>query len=149
MALFLQTIRSPVRRYTHLGHRNIFGIAFDKKSGIGVVTENGDAHFDEINILKKGGNYGFPTLQPADISPQLGNNSSIKPIRAYWETIAPTQAIFYDGEKFPVFKDKLLFGSYNKGFIYALGLNNNNSITDEMAIEFNGIEDNAIALAQS
>lgn len=137
---------SPV--YT-LGHRNIFGIAFDKKSGIGVVTENGDAHFDEINILKKGGNYGFPTLQPADISPQLGNNSSIKPIRAYWETIAPTQAIFYDGEKFPVFKDKLLFGSYNKGFIYALGLNNNNSITDEMAIEFNGIEDNAIALAQS
>ena len=59
---------SPV--YT-FGHRNIFGVAFDKKSGIGVVTENGDAHFDEINILKKGGNYGFPTLQPADISPQL------------------------------------------------------------------------------
>ena len=84
-----------------LGHRNIFGIAFDKKSGTGVVTENGDAHYDEINILKKGANYGFPTTQPPGLSPALDNSSSIKPIRAYWETIAPTQAIFYDSNKFP------------------------------------------------
>ena len=132
-----------------LGHRNIFGIAFDKKSGTGVVTENGDAHYDEINILKKGANYGFPTTQPPDLSPALDNSSSIKPIRAYWETIAPTQAIFYDSNKFPQLKDKLLFGSYNQGFIYALKLNKSNSVTDEMAINFMNIDDNIIALAQS
>ena len=132
-----------------LGHRNIFGIAFDKKSGTGVVTENGDAHNDEINILKKGANYGFPTTQPPDLSPVLDNSSSIKPVRVYWETIAPTQAIFYDSNKFPQLKDKLLFGSYNKGFIYALTLNKSNSVTDEMAINFMEIDDNIIALAQS
>ena len=92
-----------------LGHRNIFGIAFDKKSGTGVVTENGDAHNDEINILKKGANYGFPTTQPPDLSPVLDNSSSIKPIRAYWETIAPTQAIFYDSNKFPRAQGQVTF----------------------------------------
>ena len=51
---------SPV--YT-LGHRNIFGLAFDMKSGVGIATENGAAHYDEINVLEKGGNYGFPTTQ--------------------------------------------------------------------------------------
>ena len=55
---------SPI--YT-LGHRNIFGLAFDK-NGTGVVTENGESHYDEINVLKKGGNYGFPnTHTPADL----------------------------------------------------------------------------------
>lgn len=132
-----------------MGHRNIFGIAFDKKSGTGAITENGDVHYDEINILKKGANYGFPTTQPPDLSPELDKSSSIKPIRAYWETIAPTQAIFYDSNKFAQLKDKLLFGSYNKGFIYALGLNKSNSITDELAINVREIDDNIIALAQS
>ena len=51
---------SPV--YT-IGHRNIFGIAFDKKDGIGIIAEDGDFHYDKINLLQKGGNYGFPTLQ--------------------------------------------------------------------------------------
>jgi glucose/arabinose dehydrogenase len=136
---------SPI--YT-LGHRNVFGIAFDKKNGLGIVTENGDAHYDEINILKKGGNYGFATSQPPTRSPLLDNSSSIKPVRVYWETIAPTQAIFYDGDKFPELKDKLLFGSYNEGFIYALGLNETGSVTDELAIEF-PYDDNVDSIVQS
>ena len=71
-----------------LGHRNIFGIAFDK-NGTGVVTENGESHYDEINILKKGGNYGFPNTQPPSRSPLLDNSSSVKPIRTYWVTSCP------------------------------------------------------------
>ena len=46
-------------------------------------------------------------------------------------------------------EDKLIFGSYNQGFIYALKLNKSNSVTDEMAINFMNIDDNIIALAQS
>ena len=61
---------SPV--YT-LGHRNMFGIAFDDKQNIGIVTENGDVLYDEVNLLQKGGNYGFPTLQPPNLSPELSN----------------------------------------------------------------------------
>ena len=59
---------SPV--YT-IGHRNIFGIAFDKKDGIGIIAEHGDFHYDEINLIQKGGNYGFPNLQPPNIAPRV------------------------------------------------------------------------------
>ena len=40
----------------------MFGIAFDNKDNIGIVTENGEERYDEINLIKKGGNYGFPTF---------------------------------------------------------------------------------------
>ena len=136
---------SPI--YT-LGHRNIFGLAFDK-NGTGVVTENGESHYDEINVLKKGGNYGFPNTQPPSRSPLLDNSSSVKPIRTYWLTNAPTQAIFYYGDKFDLLKNKFLFGSYNEGSIYVLGLNRTHSVSDEMIINFPEIVENTIAIAQS
>ena len=136
---------SPV--YT-LGHRNIFGIAFDK-NGTGVVTENGDAHYDEINVLKKGGNYGFSNTQSSSRSPLLDNSSSVKPIMTYWLTVAPTQAIFYYGDKFEPLKNKFLFGSYNLGSIYVLGLNSTHYVSDEMDIIFPEIVENIISVAQS
>jgi hypothetical protein len=136
---------SPI--YT-LGHRNIFGLAFDK-NGTGVVTENGESHYDEINVLKKGENYGFSSTQPPSRSPMLDNSSSVKPIRTYWLPIAPTQAIFYYGDKFDLLKNKFLFGSYNEGSIYVLGLNRTHSVTDEMVINFPGIVENTISIAQS
>ena len=131
-----------------LGHRNIFGIAFDK-NGTGVVTENGESHYDEINILKKGGNYGFPNTQPPSRSPLLDNSSSVKPIRTYWVTVAPTQAIFYYGDKFELLKNKFLFGSYNQGSIYVLGLNSTHYVSEEMVINFPEIVENTISIAQS
>lgn len=108
---------SPV--YTK-GHRNSYGIAFDPSSGIGIITENGDAAYDEINVIASGGNYGFPTFQPANMPPELADGSkSILPARSYYETIAPTQAIYYTGNKIPELKDKFLFGTFT-GDIYAL-----------------------------
>ncbi|MGC1133524.1 MAG: PQQ-dependent sugar dehydrogenase [Nitrososphaeraceae archaeon] len=108
---------SPV--YT-LGHRNIYGIAFDNKSQFGLIAENGDDIYDEINIIAKGGNYGFPAFQPPNISPELANESlSIQPVRSYWRTPAPTQTIYYDGDRYPELKNRFLVGTFD-GDIYAL-----------------------------
>jgi|GEM_PF-427625 len=109
---------SPV--YTR-GHRNMFGLAFDP-SGMGIITENGEAAYDEINIITKGGNYGFPTFQPANVAPELSDPvKSIHPARSYFETIAPTQAIYYQGTKIPQLEGRFLFGTFT-GDIYALQL---------------------------
>ena len=126
---------SPV--YT-LGHRNMFGIAFDDKDHIGIVTENGDILYDEINLIKKGGNYGFPTLQPANISPELSNSTlDIKPLRSYWHTIAPTQAIYYTGDRFPILKDTFLFGTFT-GHINMIKIDNHTQTIDsELHIQIN------------
>jgi hypothetical protein len=122
---------SPV--YT-IGHRNMYGIAFDG-SGTGLVTENGDVRYDEINLITKGGNYGFPTSQPANLPPERANDSSIKPLRSYWDTIAPTQMIYYNGDAVPGLKGMFLFGSFT-GDIYALKLSEDKkSIVEELKIE--------------
>lgn len=121
-----------------LGHRNMFGIAFDN-NGQGIVSENGVEHYDEINIIEEGGNYGWPTLQPPNMPPEI-SNSSIKPIRSYWKVIAPTQAIFYDGDKFPELKNKFLFGSYIppdtsgdwSSHIYAMKFDNDGTVFEEI-----------------
>src|SRR5918995_6510875 len=122
---------SPV--YT-MGHRNMYGIAFDD-NGTGLVTENGDVRYDEINVITKGGNYGFPTSQPANLPPERANDSSIKPLRSYWETIAPTQMIYYEGDVVPELKGMFLFGSF-AGDIYALKLSEDRKrIIQEIKIE--------------
>ena len=122
---------SPV--YT-MGHRNMYGIAFDD-NGTGLVTENGDVRYDEINVITKGGNYGFPTSQPANLPPERANDSSIKPLRSYWDTIAPTQMIYYEGDAVPELKGMFLFGSFT-GDIYALKLSEDKkSIVEELKIE--------------
>ena len=122
---------SPV--YT-MGHRNMYGIAFDDDA-IGLVTENGDVRYDEINLITKGGNYGFPTSQPANLPAERANDSSIKPLRSYWDTIAPTQMIYYEGDAVPELKGMFLFGSFT-GDIYALKLSEDKkSIVEELKIE--------------
>ena len=122
---------SPV--YT-MGHRNMYGIAFDDNA-IGLVTENGDVRYDEINLITKGGNYGFPTSQPANLPAERANGSSIKPLRSYWDTIAPTQMIYYEGDAVPELKGMFLFGSFT-GDIYALKLSEDKkSIVEELKIE--------------
>jgi glucose/arabinose dehydrogenase len=114
----------------NLGHRNMYGIAFDDK-GFGIVTENGASLYDEINGIEKG-NYGYPVFQPPNKSPAL-SNSSIKPIRSYWQVIAPTQAIYYQGTNITELTGEFLFGSDMSGQIYALDLDNHNKsiITEE------------------
>ena len=39
------------------------------------MTENGDYHYDEINLIKKGGNYGFPLSAPNQ-PPELADPST-------------------------------------------------------------------------
>ncbi len=118
-----------------VGHRNMYGIAFDNTSGTGLVTENGDFRYDEINIIQKGGNYGFPTLQPPNLPPERGDDASIKPIRSYWDTIAPTNMIYYTGDAVPELKGMFLFGTFT-GDIYALKLSEDNKrVVQEIKVD--------------
>jgi glucose/arabinose dehydrogenase len=131
----------------NIGHRNMYGIAFDN-NGFGLVTENGAYLYDEINSVEKAGNYGFPTLQPRDQAPELSNSSlSIKPLRSYRSVIGPTNAMYYDGEKIPELKNKFLFGTVT-GNIFGLKIDNNSNEIREDRILLEIYED-VIALAQS
>ena len=122
-----------------LGHRNIFGIAFDDRKGIGIIAENGDHLYDEINLIQKGGNYGFPILQPPNEDPELADpNLSILPLRSYSYVIAPTQTIYYDKNKFPALKGNFLVGTFAGGTIHILKFDNDTThIIQDDVIRFN------------
>jgi parallel beta-helix repeat protein len=122
---------SPV--YT-IGSRNMYGLAFDAE-GYGIMTENGEGIFDEINLIRSGANYGFPTMQPPNVAPELSDPSTSDwPLRSYRATPAPTQAIYYTGDKFPELKGKFLFGTFT-GKIYALSIDkNSNQVLEELRL---------------
>jgi len=145
---------NPIRNSTiyTLGHRSMFGIAFDPINRTGIITENGDTHFDEINLIKKGGNYGFPLEQFPSVASIANQSKFLAPIRAFERVISPTQAIFYNGLKFPEVHNKFVFGSYNDGNLRALKIYENKSgqavkeLVLEMPME---MPDNIAAVAQS
>ena len=50
---------SPVWSY---GHRNVQGLAFDRSRRLW-ATEFGESFRDEVNLIRKGGNYGWPAVE--------------------------------------------------------------------------------------
>jgi hypothetical protein len=57
------------------------------------------------------------------------------PLRSYRITYAPTQAIYYTGDKFPELKGKYIFGTFT-GDIFALSIDKNtNQIVEELRID--------------
>ena len=82
---------NPFGSYVYsYGHRDPQGITWSK-NGTMYESEHGQTRNDEINIITKGGNYGWPTYE--------GNETSqgyIKPMRAYTElTLAPSGIAYY------------------------------------------------------
>lgn len=72
-----------------LGHRNMFGIATNPRTGVMYVSENGDHENDEINLLEPGGNYGWPTVNGT-----VNDARFVDPIWNITPTIAPTGIAF-------------------------------------------------------
>jgi len=92
--------------YTY-GHRNMFGLAFHPTKNRTYVTENGPQDSDEINLLARAGNYGWPAVRGVVNTPPY-----IDPIIAYTPVIVPTNAAFYTASVPASSRDHLVVGSY-------------------------------------
>ena len=89
-----------------LGHRNPLGIAFDARGRLW-NTEMGPKHGDELNLVLRGRNYGYPLVSNGDHYsgepiPDHDTRPDLEAPRLWWRpSIAPAGLMFYDGEQFP------------------------------------------------
>jgi glucose/arabinose dehydrogenase len=102
-----------------VGHRDHHGIAVHPATGQIFHLELGPIGGDKINILKPGGNYGWPTFgygRDNDGSPMLPPGEGIEPAWITWNPgITPSGLLFYTGDKFPKWKGNIFVGSIVRG----------------------------------
>ena len=100
-----------------LGHRNIQAAAFDQQGRLWVI-EHGANGGDELNLIEKGRNYGWPIQAYGEEysgDPIPGASTAPgdfqQPIY-YWDpVIAPSGAQFYSGNAFPAWDGSLFVGA--------------------------------------
>ena len=100
-----------------VGHRNVQAAAFDPDGRFWVV-EHGTHGGDELNLVERGKNYGWPVQAygleysgdpiPGAATAREGMEQSVY----YWDpVIAPSGAQFYTGDAFPEWRNSLFVGS--------------------------------------
>ena len=100
----------------NLGHRNIQSAAFDERGRLWTV-EHGAKGGDELNLIERGKNYGWPVVTfgeeysgepiPGAVTTREGY---VDPVY-YWDpVIAPSGAQFYTGDAFPAWRGNLFVG---------------------------------------
>lgn len=98
------------------GHRNVLGIAFDARGRLWDL-EHGPAGGDEINLVKKAANYGWPVVSEGDhydgkeIPPHSTRPEFAAPAIAWNPVIAPGDFIIYSGKLFKGWKDQAIIGA--------------------------------------
>jgi len=97
-----------------LGHRNPQGIVYDKKRNQVFSNEHGPKGGDEVNIIEKGKNYGWPIItngvdySGALITPFKEYQGMQQPLVDWTPSIAPSALVVYYGQMFPELNGDLL-----------------------------------------
>lgn len=123
------------------GHRNPQGLDLDPNTGLLWETEHGPRGGDEVNLIEKGKNYGWPEIT-------YGMNYSGTPItehthkpgmeqpKHYWvPSIAVAGIDFYQGSKFKNWQGKLLVGGMASQELHLLDIKNNQVVSDTIVLK--------------
>jgi len=105
------------------GHRNPLGLAFDV-SGRLWVAEMGPAGGDELNLVERGANYGYPVVSNGDHYdgrdiPDHDQRPDLHPPAISWTpVISPASLMFYSGSEFPQWQGSAFIGGLSaKGLV--------------------------------
>ncbi len=99
------------------GVRNPQGLAIDPRNGALWESEHGPRGGDELNLIRRGRNYGWPIItygmnyDGTPVSDRTAAPGMEQPILHWTPSIAPSEIEFYTGDKFPRWKNNLFLGS--------------------------------------
>ncbi|MEZ6058113.1 MAG: PQQ-dependent sugar dehydrogenase [Planctomycetaceae bacterium] len=107
------------------GVRNIWRLSFDRQTGHLWAADVGQNLWEEINIIVKGGNYGWNTMEGTHLFGDVPAGPHANPIAPVWEYDheigkSITGGYVYRGKKVPELFGKYLYADYVTGKLYAL-----------------------------
>ncbi|MCC4213042.1 PQQ-dependent sugar dehydrogenase [Leeuwenhoekiella parthenopeia] len=116
------------------GHRNPQGMIYNENTNEIWVHEHGPRGGDEINVIKKGANYGWPVItyginySGTPITDETQKQGMEQPLYYWVPSIAPSGFALVTGDSYPDLKGNLLVGSLKFVYLEALYLNSNNEV---------------------
>jgi glucose/arabinose dehydrogenase len=120
-----------------IGIRSPEGLAFDAQGRLW-ETEHGPRGGDELNLIRKGRNYGWPIITHGiDYSGRpMGDGQTAKPGLEqpvyYWDpVIGPSGLAAYRGNLFPAWKNSLFAGALRGIGVYRLEIKNGKVVAEE------------------
>ncbi|HEX6645134.1 MAG TPA: PQQ-dependent sugar dehydrogenase [Gemmatimonadales bacterium] len=114
-----------------LGHRNVQAAAIDANGRLWAI-EHGAQGGDELNLIERGRNYGWPVqaygeeYSGAPIATAATQRDGMEQPVYYWDpVIAPSGAQFYSGQAFPGWRGNLFVGAMKEKRLVRLVLDGN------------------------
>jgi aldose sugar dehydrogenase len=99
-----------------LGHRNLLGLAFDGAGRLWEV-EMGPQGGDEMNLIARGRNYGWPRVSNGShygggAIPDHSARDGFEPPKVWWDpSVSPSSLIIYSGSMFPEWRGDAFIGA--------------------------------------
>lgn len=115
-----------------LGHRNILGLAFDPQGRLW-NQEMGPKHGDELNLVKRSANYGYPIVSNGDHYsgekiPDHDTRPEFEAPKVFWvPAISPAGLMFYSGDAFPSWKGNAFMGGLSGKTIVRIQIDGDNA----------------------
>ncbi len=120
------------------GHRNPQGLIIDQDNQFVWSIEHGPRGGDEINLIKKGRNYGWPVISygkeywgPVSVGEGTEKPGMEQPHKVYIPSIAPGSLMLYKGEAFPEWKNSLFSGALKLQHINRVAVLANGQLGEE------------------
>ncbi|MFT4807584.1 MAG: glucose/arabinose dehydrogenase [Paraglaciecola sp.] len=120
------------------GHRNPQGMAMHPVTGDIWTHEHGPKGGDEINIILKGANYGWPIISygvnySGSSFTELTEKEGMQQPDWYWTpSIAPSGMTFVTSDVYPDWKGKIIVGSLKFAYLVALELEGDKVLSQEI-----------------
>lgn len=121
-----------------LGHRNPQGLAINPKTGDLWEIEFGPRGGDELNLIRPGANYGWPTItygieySGEKVGAGIQQKAGMEQPVYYWDpVISPSGMTFYNGDRMPEWRNNLFIGCLSGMHIDRLVIENNRVVGEE------------------
>ena len=125
-----------------IGHRNVQAAALHPATGELWEVEHGTRGGDEINIVRKGRDYGWPTIaygieyRGGPITGGITAKEGMEQPIYYWDpVIGPSGMAFYTADLFPAWKGSLFVGGHATYDLVRLSLEGDRVVGEERLLK--------------